>query len=258
MRPRGLSSGSLVTMTTWSWLMIIFIPSASHPITPCYFTITVQNHHEPSTDGCSYVCMNNCALLFRLRVPIGCTTELNHSGHQFLQQLFDKYDDVSTPTLSDFCSVSLFGFLILKQCFFFSIAGQRRRLVPDWTCKSVSSLSLHALGWWRLRVGAHHCWGIHLQPRLPLSVDVSVAVGWEGLWWSGSPGWVEPLCSVATRSQRCLISFWCEGFLLTWTSTVVWSIWGTSAILSSLSKSHRRLRSQVCVCVWEIVGNHTY
>lgn len=99
--------------------MIIFIPSASHPITPCYFTITVQNHHEPSTDGCSYVCMNNCALLFRLRVPIGCTTELNHSGHQFLQQLFDKYDDVSPPTLSDFCSVSLFGFLILKQRFVF-------------------------------------------------------------------------------------------------------------------------------------------
>lgn len=82
--------------------MIIFIPSASHPITPCCFNITVQNHHEPSTDGCSYVCVNNCALPFRLRVPIGCTTELNHSGHQFLQQLFDKYDDVSPPTLADF------------------------------------------------------------------------------------------------------------------------------------------------------------
>lgn len=31
----------------------------------------------------------------RLRVPIGCTTEVNHLGHQFLQRLFDKYDEVS-------------------------------------------------------------------------------------------------------------------------------------------------------------------
>ena len=30
----------------------------------------------------------------RLRVPVGCTTELNHLGHQFLQRLFDKYDEV--------------------------------------------------------------------------------------------------------------------------------------------------------------------
>ncbi|KAK0145975.1 Mitochondrial Rho GTPase 2 [Merluccius polli] len=31
----------------------------------------------------------------QLRVPAGCTTELNHLGHQFLQRLFDKYDEVS-------------------------------------------------------------------------------------------------------------------------------------------------------------------
>lgn len=35
-------------------------------------------------------------LLVRLRVPIGCTTELNHLGHRFLQRLFDKYDEVSS------------------------------------------------------------------------------------------------------------------------------------------------------------------
>ncbi|KTF82267.1 hypothetical protein cypCar_00033898, partial [Cyprinus carpio] len=27
------------------------------------------------------------------RVSVGCTTELNHLGHQFLQKLFDKYDE---------------------------------------------------------------------------------------------------------------------------------------------------------------------
>lgn len=36
-----------------------------------------------------YVCVH------RLRVSVGCTTELNHLGHQFLQKLFDKYDEVS-------------------------------------------------------------------------------------------------------------------------------------------------------------------
>ncbi len=33
--------------------------------------------------------------VIRLRVPVGCTTELNHLGHEFLQRLFDKYDEVS-------------------------------------------------------------------------------------------------------------------------------------------------------------------
>ncbi|XP_029619782.1 mitochondrial Rho GTPase 2, partial [Salmo trutta] len=28
-----------------------------------------------------------------LPVPVGCTTELNHLGHQFLQRLFDKYNE---------------------------------------------------------------------------------------------------------------------------------------------------------------------
>uniref|UniRef100_A0A3Q3Q1H3 Mitochondrial Rho GTPase n=1 Tax=Monopterus albus TaxID=43700 RepID=A0A3Q3Q1H3_MONAL len=35
-----------------------------------------------------------------LRVPVGCTTELNHFGHQFLQQLFDKYDEDKDSALS--------------------------------------------------------------------------------------------------------------------------------------------------------------
>ncbi|KAJ7985045.1 hypothetical protein DPEC_G00361070 [Dallia pectoralis] len=36
----------------------------------------------------------------QLRVPSGCTTELNHLGHQFLQRLFDKYDEDKDSALS--------------------------------------------------------------------------------------------------------------------------------------------------------------
>uniref|UniRef100_A0A8C5AWW3 Mitochondrial Rho GTPase 2 n=1 Tax=Gadus morhua TaxID=8049 RepID=A0A8C5AWW3_GADMO len=35
-----------------------------------------------------------------LRVPAGCTTEINHLGHQFLQRLFDKYDEDKDSALS--------------------------------------------------------------------------------------------------------------------------------------------------------------
>ncbi|CAL8264132.1 unnamed protein product [Arctogadus glacialis] len=35
-----------------------------------------------------------------LRVPAGCTTEINHLGHQFLQRLFDKYDEDKDAALS--------------------------------------------------------------------------------------------------------------------------------------------------------------
>lgn len=45
--------------------------------------------------------MSNCSFCFvvvvvRLRVPVGCSTELNHLGYQFLQRLFEKYDEVSS------------------------------------------------------------------------------------------------------------------------------------------------------------------
>ncbi|TNN42768.1 Mitochondrial Rho GTPase 2 [Liparis tanakae] len=36
----------------------------------------------------------------RLRVPAGCSTELSPSGHQFLQRLFDKYDEDKDSALS--------------------------------------------------------------------------------------------------------------------------------------------------------------
>lgn len=150
MKPHGLSSGSLVMMTTWNWMMIIFILSTSHFITLCYFNVMVQNHHKQNTDGCSYICMNNCAFLFRLRVPVGCTTELNPSGHEFLQQLFDKYDEVSIHTFVAFLQCFHFGFLILKKCFIFYCRTKTLPcLRPNWqiffesvlTCRGVTEFT---------------------------------------------------------------------------------------------------------------------
>lgn len=53
--------------------------------------------------ACDYMNRNQClsdlyVCVDRLRIPVGCTTELNHLGHQFLQKLFDKYDEVSAHT----------------------------------------------------------------------------------------------------------------------------------------------------------------
>lgn len=59
------------------------------------------------------------ACVDRLRIPVGCTTELNHLGHQFLQKLFDKYDEVSAHTdgpdpLTNFaCLESFIGSMIV-------------------------------------------------------------------------------------------------------------------------------------------------
>lgn len=94
MKPHGLSSESLVMMTTWNWLMIIFILSTLFTI----FMLWVKTTRSRTQMAVYTYGMNNCAFLLRLRVPVGCTTELNHSGHEFLQQLFDKYDDVSART----------------------------------------------------------------------------------------------------------------------------------------------------------------
>ncbi|KAI7792918.1 mitochondrial Rho GTPase 2 [Triplophysa rosa] len=46
-----------------------------------------------------------------LRVPVGCTTELNHLGQQFLQRLFDKYDEDKDSALSPDELKNLFGVL---------------------------------------------------------------------------------------------------------------------------------------------------
>uniref|UniRef100_A0A8C2BM33 Ras homolog family member T2 n=1 Tax=Cyprinus carpio TaxID=7962 RepID=A0A8C2BM33_CYPCA len=46
-----------------------------------------------------------------LRVSVGCTTELNHRGHQFLQKLFDKYDEDKDSALSPAELKNLFSIL---------------------------------------------------------------------------------------------------------------------------------------------------
>ncbi|CAM4723878.1 hypothetical protein PO909_017454 [Leuciscus waleckii] len=46
-----------------------------------------------------------------LRVSVGCTTELNHLGHQFLQKLFDKYDEDKDSALSPAELKNLFSVL---------------------------------------------------------------------------------------------------------------------------------------------------
>uniref|UniRef100_A0A9J8A520 Mitochondrial Rho GTPase n=1 Tax=Cyprinus carpio carpio TaxID=630221 RepID=A0A9J8A520_CYPCA len=45
------------------------------------------------------------------RVSVGCTTELNHLGHQFLQKLFDKYDEDKDSALSPAELKNLFSIL---------------------------------------------------------------------------------------------------------------------------------------------------
>lgn len=237
MKPRGLSSGSLAMMTTWNWLMIISILSMLFTISMLWVKTTIRPM------AASAYGMNNCASLLRLRVPVGCTTELNHSGHEFLQQLFDKYDDVSARA---FCRVLVLVLSFLRSALF-SVAGQRLRLVSLWTDKPFPRLSLHAVGWRSLRVSPHLSWGVHLQPRLPLSVDVSVPVSWGSLCLAGSMCYM-CLVWLLSRNHTRVIAFSYQGFLHILTSTAVWSIWGTWAILSSLSKSHRLLQSQVCVC----------
>lgn len=81
-----------------------------------------------------------CFCVNRLRVPVGCTTELNHLGHQFLQQLFEKYDEVSSNStrLLSKCSPGTVGKIpcsivegfVLNKCFFIFL-GQRLCSVTD-------------------------------------------------------------------------------------------------------------------------------
>lgn len=119
MKPRGRSSGSLVMTTTLNWLMTTFTPSTfcfTTSVKSCCWWHKYHNslywRHNGEYNSQSpfslYVRFQyfsqECPGIWifhwyfsviRLRVPVGCTTELNHLGHQFLQRFFDKYDEVS-------------------------------------------------------------------------------------------------------------------------------------------------------------------
>lgn len=177
MKPRGLSSESLAMMTTWNWLMIIFILSTLFTILMLWVKTTISrtrmavypygmnNGAFPAqTAGSRW--LYHRAQSFRSRVPAAAVWQ------------------VRWRKCSYFCRVFVLVFLFLSSALF-SVAGQRLRLVSDWTDEPFSSLSLHAVGWRSLCVGTHLSWGVHLQPRLPLSVDVSVSVSWGSFGLAG-------------------------------------------------------------------------
>lgn len=114
MKPRGPSWGSLVMTTTSSWLTITFILSKTCGYVYFNKLLMTEVFQKYSLECYSshlswfklhfnlnvvVFCINlPCFFFFcvtRLRVPVSCTTEINHLGHQFLQRLFDKYDEVS-------------------------------------------------------------------------------------------------------------------------------------------------------------------
>lgn len=128
----------------------------------CLFCVLfMHNSHGWPCIWMSYCCF--CVV--RLRVPIGCTTELNHLGYEFLQRLFDKYDEVSintncliclnVPLDSKFlCGIFDHGYLVLRKILL-PILGQRLCPVATWAQEPVLRLSLHAMG----------CRGLHDCPN---------------------------------------------------------------------------------------------
>uniref|UniRef100_A0A674MMS0 Mitochondrial Rho GTPase n=1 Tax=Takifugu rubripes TaxID=31033 RepID=A0A674MMS0_TAKRU len=80
-----------LTLNGFLFLNTLFIQRGRHETT---WTILRKFGYDDNLE------LTDDYLYPELRVPIGCTTELNHSGHQFLQQLFDKYDDDKDGALS--------------------------------------------------------------------------------------------------------------------------------------------------------------
>uniref|UniRef100_A0A4W4EC71 Mitochondrial Rho GTPase n=2 Tax=Electrophorus electricus TaxID=8005 RepID=A0A4W4EC71_ELEEL len=50
--------------------------------------------------GSTRILTHSLLAFYVLRVPVGCTTELTHLGYQFLQRLFEKYDEDKDSALS--------------------------------------------------------------------------------------------------------------------------------------------------------------
>lgn len=80
-----------LTLNGFLFLNTLFIQRGRHETT---WTILRRFGYDDTLD------LTDDYLYPPLRVPVGCTTELNHLGQQFLQGLFDKYDEDKDSALS--------------------------------------------------------------------------------------------------------------------------------------------------------------
>uniref|UniRef100_A0A665VB67 Mitochondrial Rho GTPase n=1 Tax=Echeneis naucrates TaxID=173247 RepID=A0A665VB67_ECHNA len=80
-----------LTLNGFLFLNTLFIQRGRHETT---WTILRKFGYDDNLE------LTDDYLYPELRVPIGCTTEINHLGHQFLQQLFNKYDEDKDSALS--------------------------------------------------------------------------------------------------------------------------------------------------------------
>uniref|UniRef100_A0A3Q3VV31 Mitochondrial Rho GTPase n=1 Tax=Mola mola TaxID=94237 RepID=A0A3Q3VV31_MOLML len=80
-----------LTLNGFLFLNTLFIQRGRHETT---WTILRKFGYDDNLE------LTDDYLYPELRVPIGCSTELNHFGHEFLQRLFDKYDEDKDCALS--------------------------------------------------------------------------------------------------------------------------------------------------------------
>uniref|UniRef100_A0AAY4AG73 Mitochondrial Rho GTPase n=1 Tax=Denticeps clupeoides TaxID=299321 RepID=A0AAY4AG73_9TELE len=80
-----------LTLNGFLFLNTLFIQRGRHETT---WTILRRFGYDDTLE------LTDDYLYPQLRVPLGCSTELNHLGHQFLQKVFDKYDEDRDHALS--------------------------------------------------------------------------------------------------------------------------------------------------------------
>uniref|UniRef100_A0A3B1JJ62 Mitochondrial Rho GTPase 2 n=1 Tax=Astyanax mexicanus TaxID=7994 RepID=A0A3B1JJ62_ASTMX len=89
-----------LTLNGFLFLNTLFIQRGRHETT---WTILRKFGYDDTLE------LTDDYLYPQLRVPVGCTTELNHLGYQFLQRLFEKYDEDKDSALSPVELRNLFG-----------------------------------------------------------------------------------------------------------------------------------------------------
>ncbi|MEQ2305870.1 Mitochondrial Rho GTPase 2 [Ameca splendens] len=80
-----------LTLNGFLFLNTLFIQRGRHETT---WTILRKFGYDDNLE------LTDDYLYPELRVPVGCSTEINQFGHQFLQRLFDKYDEDKDSALS--------------------------------------------------------------------------------------------------------------------------------------------------------------